>query len=54
MPTVEIQQRLLAIAHAKGPLSVSLFNYELSAVCPSLFHDDGSKRTGTKSTLDIF
>ena len=51
MTSLEIQQRLLRLANSKGPLSTSLFAYELAVVSPALFYDDGNMRYNNKADL---
>lgn len=54
MSSTELYQRLLSMTLINGPPSTSVFSYELAAVSPALFNDDGSMRKGQKSTLANF
>ena len=54
MSSAELYQRLLAMALVSGPPLLSVFSFELAAVSPALFNDDGSMRKCQKSTLAKF
>ncbi|XP_071081970.1 uncharacterized protein [Haliotis cracherodii] len=51
MSSMELYQRLLAMTLVNGPPSHDVFSFELAAVSPALFHDDGSMRKCQKSVL---
>ena len=48
--SAELFQRLLAYIQSGHPTS-DVFSYELSAVAPSLFHDNGQMKTNNKAEL---
>ncbi len=52
MSSAELFQRLFAMACSSGaPPDRDVFTYEMAAVAPALFMDDGSMRKTSKSTL---
>ena len=51
MSPVQLYHQLLYIASTNGPLDPSIFSYEMTAVAPALFKEDGSMRTSQKSEL---
>lgn len=51
MSSAKLQERLLSTAYVNGPPDQSIFAYELAAVAPALFQDDGSMRKWQKSQL---
>ena len=51
MSPVQLYHQLLCIASTNGPPDPSIFSYEMTAVAPALFKEDGSMRTSQKSQL---
>jgi hypothetical protein len=51
IPSDVMYQRLVAIASSTKGLNCEIASYELAAVAPALFHDDGSMRKATKAKM---
>ena len=51
MSPVQLYHQLLCIASTNGPPDPSIFSYEMTAVAPALFKEDGSMRTSQNHSL---